>query len=172
MWVEIAVPGAERQETAVSTHGHRGKCAGRRQQRAGVVGDRWVALDPCEAAVDMPHLYGDWGTCRVRGSTSRYPGPLSVTSLPPPALTLTICRMRLSPHDRQDSHIRRGHWRRTHRRRHLHLRARLGRDLGCTKPVARPAGESTGLGWTYTCTTVTVRFDCGYTEEACEVVKS
>jgi len=61
MWVEIAVPGAERQETAVSTHGHRGKCAGRRQQRAGVVGDRWVALDPCEAAVDMPHLYGDWG---------------------------------------------------------------------------------------------------------------
>ena len=22
---------------------------------------RWVALDPCEAAVDEPHIYGEWG---------------------------------------------------------------------------------------------------------------
>ena len=143
-----------------------GRCASERLGR--------TRMCPCISCTLNEHPSRDdgRGTCRVRGSTSRCPGPLSVTSLPPPALTLTICRMRLSPHDRQDSHIRRGHWRRTHRRRHLHLRARLGRDLGCTKPVARPAGESTGLGWTYTCTTVTVRFDCGYTEEACEVVKS
>lgn len=38
-----------------------GKRGARRRRRASAESHRWVALDPCEAAVDEPRLYASWG---------------------------------------------------------------------------------------------------------------